>query len=261
MRSAMHLSIGHLYGDTMNIYGDRGNTLALAQRCRWRGIEADVVNLGYGEPLDPDRFDLLFVGGGQDREQARVARDLQAVKGPAVLAAAERGVVILAICGGYQLFGHYFKPMAGETLPGIGLFDAHTIGSTRRLIGNVVVELTPGLLPPGEPTTLVGFENHSGQTFLGPGCRPLGRVLVGGGNNGDDGYEGAVVGNAFGCYLHGSLLPKNPHFADHLIRLAVRHRYGAGADIAPLDRALELRAHQSVAARARQLAHVRSGIR
>src|SRR5689334_16394619 len=132
----MQLAIGHLYGDSMNIYGDRGNTLALRQRCRWRGIEAEVTNLGYGEPLDPDRFDLLFVGGGQDREQVNVARDLQAVKGPAVVEAARRGVVILAICGGYQLLGHYFKLSSGETLPGIGVFDAHSVGSTRRLIGN-----------------------------------------------------------------------------------------------------------------------------
>lgn len=257
----MRLTIGHLYGDTMNIYGDRGNTLALAQRCRWRGIEAEVVNLGYGVPLDPDRFDILFIGGGQDREQVAVARDLQAVKGRGVLAAVEAGAALLAICGGYQLLGHEFRTGAGEVLPGIGLFDAYTVAGNRRLIGNVVVELLPGLLPPGEPTTLVGFENHSGQTFLGEGCRPLGRVVVGGGNNGRDGFEGAVYRNAIGCYLHGSLLPKNPHMTDHLIRLALQRRYGRPVELAPLDRDLELRAHAAVAERARRLRHIRSGLR
>src|SRR5262249_24092124 len=138
--------------------------------------EAEVLSLGYGEPLDPDGVDVLFVGGGQDREQVRVAEDLQRVKGEAIKAAVEGGAVLLSICGGYQLLGHEFRTGSGEVLPGIGLFDARTVAGRRRLIGNIVVELEPGLLPSGEPPTLVGFENHSGQTFLGPGCRPLGRV-------------------------------------------------------------------------------------
>ena len=258
-----HLTIGHLYGDSMNIYGDRGNTLTLAQRCRWRGIGATIVNLGFGDRLDPDRFDLLFVGGGQDREQVSVARDLQDVKGAAILTAVARGAPLLAICGGYQLLGHEFRTGSNNgVLPGIGLFDAYTVGGTRRLIGNVVVELTPGLLPAGGPPTLVGFENHSGQTFLGRHCRPLGRAVVGGGNNGEDGFEGGVdpTGLAYGSYLHGSLLPKNPHLADHLIRLALRRR-GEAADLAPLDDDLELRAHTAVVDRARQLSGLRSGIR
>jgi CobQ-like glutamine amidotransferase family enzyme len=241
----------------LNIYGDRGNIITLARRAQWRGIEVEIVNLGLGEPVDKDKLDLLFVGGGQDKEQLKVCEDFQGVKGKSLKEAVDDGVVLLSICGGYQLLGHFFKTGEGETLPGISLFDAWTIAGNRRFIGNVLVESTVG----GETRTLVGFENHSGRTFLGKDTQPLGRVVVGFGNNGDDATEGAVYRNAYGCYLHGSLLPKNPWFADHLILKALRRRHGEGIQLAPLDDAAEELAHQSVIGHLRRLGTIRSGVK
>lgn len=235
----MKLVIGHLYPRLMNLYGDRGNVLCLAQRCRWRGIEAEVREIGPGELIDPQGFDIFFMGGGQDKEQRMVAQDLAQNKGQALRRAVESGVVALTVCGGYQLFGRYYRPAEGPELPGIGIFDAWTVHKTGRpwrLIGNVVVEQ--------EGQTLVGFENHGGRTYLGPGARPLGRVVVGYGNNAEDGTEGAVCKNAFGTYIHGSFLPKNPDFADHMIALAMARRYGDVA-LPPLDDAIEKAAHDS----------------
>jgi CobQ-like glutamine amidotransferase family enzyme len=163
--------------------------------------------------------------------------------------------VLLSICGGYQLLGHTYVTHTGESLPGVGVFDARTVGGDVRLIGNIVVETGVGSwelgvgIPHPTPMRLVGFENHSGRTYLGPGARPLGRVLAGHGNNGEDGSEGAVYRNAFGCYMHGSLLPKNPFFADHLIGLALRRRYGPGAELVPLDDRLELAAQRTMVER------------
>ena len=194
--------------------------------------------LELGDPLDPAAYDLVFIGGAQDREQRRVASDLLQTKAQALQQAVEQGVVLLAVCGGYQLLGRYYRPAAGEELAGVGIFDAWTVhpGPTaRRFIGNVVVRWQGG--------TLVGFENHGGRTYLGPSARSLAKVIAGFGNNGRDGSEGAVQGeNAFGTYLHGSLLPKNPRFADHLIAQALRRRYGE-VELAPLDDVLEERAH------------------
>ncbi len=190
-----------------------------------------------GEPLDPAGYDLVFLGGAQDREQRRVAADLLETKAEALRRAVAEGVVVLAVCGGYQLLGRYYRPAEGEELPGVGVFDAWTVhpgAAARRFIGNVVVRWERG--------TIVGFENHGGRTYLGPEARPLARVVAGYGNNGRDGTEGAVCRNAFGTYLHGSLLPKNPRFADHLIGLALERRYGEG-ELPPLDDALEERAH------------------
>jgi len=241
MNTKMKLVIGHLYPTQMNLYGDRGNISCLLQRCRWRGIEAEVKPLDLNEPLDPEGYDLLFMGGGQDREQQLVAADLANTKGEALRQAVANGVVALAICGGYQLFGHYYRPAQGPELPGIGIFDAWTVHpgkAAQRCIGNIVIEWEKGIL--------VGFENHGGRTYLGPKARPLGRVLAGYGNNtGND--EGAIQGTAFGSYLHGSFLPKNPEFADHLIALALQRRYGE-VELAPLDDSLELAA-KNVAAR------------
>lgn len=239
----MDLRIGHLYADLMNIYGDRGNVLVLQQRCRWRGIEPIVETLGLGARLDPDRYDLLFVGGGQDRDQQLMGRDLREVKGPAVLAAANRGVVVLSVCGGYQLLGTYYRAADGTEVRGLGLFDArteHPGAHVPRCTGNVLVrcDWDP------QRRTLVGFENHGGRTYLGPGARPLGTVVHGFGNNASDGTEGVAQGNLFGTYLHGSLLPKNPWFADHLIALALRRRYGADVSLPPLDDSLETTAHR-----------------
>lgn len=244
----MRIRIAHLYPLQMNIYGDRGNILALVQRCRWRGIEVEVASLDVGQPANLRDYDIAFFGGGQDSNQALVATDFLQVKGPALREAVEEGLVLLAICGGYQLLGRYFRTYTGEELPGIGLLDAWTVAGKKRLIGNVVIDWTAA--PPEAPTrTLVGFENHSGRTYLGSGCRPLGQVRVGYGNNAEDGTEGAVYKNAHGCYLHGSLLPKNPHLADHLLRAALHRRYGPEAELPPLDDRLEWAAHRSMVRR------------
>jgi len=236
----MHLKLGWLYGTKMNIYGDRGNVLALAQRARWRGIGTETVEIGLGEPIPPD-IDVFFFGGGQDQEQVAVSADLQGAKGEALKGAVEEGAAVLAVCGGYQLLGHEYRPHEGPVLPGIGVFDLVTVAGRERFIGNVVVETEFG--------ELVGFENHSGLTTLGPGSRPLGRVRVGRGNNGRDGTEGAIHRNAVGCYLHGSLLPKNPRFADWLLTAGLARRYGP-VELPPLDDTYELAAHAAAVARA-----------
>jgi len=257
------LRLAQLYPDQMNIYGDRGNILTLARRCAWRGIALEVVPVGVGAELDWASADMAFFGGGQDSGQALIAADFVQRQGPVLRAAIDGGLVLLAICGGYQLLGHYFLTHTGERLPGIGAIDVHTVGGHQRLVGNIVVEAS--LEPPrhGDAETrsdnrpessvpkvrLVGFENHSGRTYLGAGVRPLGRVLAGYGNNGEDGTEGAVYHNTFGCYMHGSLLPKNPQFADYLIGLALARRYGLAATLAPLDDRLELAAQRGMVER------------
>jgi lipid II isoglutaminyl synthase (glutamine-hydrolysing) len=253
----MRLSIGHLYPETMGLYGDRGNIITLVRRCEWRGIQVSVTPLGNGKSLDPGDYDLLFFGGGADREQSAVGADLLTVKAEGLRAAVESDVVILAVCGGYQLLGSYFRTLGGEDIPGLGILDTWTVAGRRRSIGNVVVEALAA--EPGR--TLVGFENHGGQTFLGPGCNPLGRVLQGHGNNGSDGTEGAVYRQLYGCYLHGSLLPKNPWFADHLILQALKRRQPDLTGLSPLDDMLELRAHESVLARVKKLGALRTGVR
>ena len=260
------LRIAHLYPEQMNIYGDRGNILTLVQRCRWRDIQVDVDGIAPNRDVDWTRYDLAFFGGGQDSGQSLIAEDFVQRHGPSVKAAVNDGLVLLAICGGYQLLGHYFLTHTGETLPGIGAMDLHTVGGSQRLIGNIVIETNLLVSPrdggstkdtrgaasafshpegtrPSALSTLVGFENHSGRTYLGSGVAPLGWVLRGYGNNGEDNTEGARYQNAHGCYMHGSLLPKNPHFADHLLLLALQRRYSAGTTLPPLDDALELHAH------------------
>jgi hypothetical protein len=234
----------------MNIYGDRGNVIALRQRCLWRGIALEVTQVEPGDAVDWAGFDLAFFGGGQDSGQALIARDLLERQGPGLRAAIDADLVLLAICGGYQLLGHYFLTHTGERLPGLGALDIHTVGGSKRLIGNSVVE-TDRSVSDTMPTTvrLVGFENHSGRTYHGPGVRSLGRVLSGHGDNGEDGWGGAVYRNTIGCYLHGSLLPKNPQLTDHMIGLAMGRRYGAAADLAPLDSTLELRAQGTMVRR------------
>jgi CobQ-like glutamine amidotransferase family enzyme len=220
----------------MNIYADRGNLLVLERRCRWRGIDFSVSASGLGDGLDPAAADLFYIGGGQDRDQKLCALDLAEVKRDALHAAAERGAVILAVCGGYQLLGHSYQ-LGEETLPGVGLVDLITVRSDApRLIGNVAIEVE---LEPGEPRVLAGFENHGGRTRLGAGGAPLGRVLKGFGNNGEDGYEGVRRGNVIGTYLHGPLLPKNVWFADWLIQGAL----GRGEPLDPLEDRLEAAAH------------------
>lgn len=214
------LTLGHLYPDQLNLYGDRGNITTLRWRCQQRGITLRVVGLGIGDALAPDEYDMLFIGGGQDREQAPVAQDLYEVKGIGLWAAIEDDMPVLAVCGGYQLLAHYYRPAEGPDMRGLGVFDAWTIHKgprSPRCIGDIAISWNG--------STLVGFENHGGRTYLGS-AKPLGRVLKGHGNNAEDHSEGAVYRNAYGTYIHGSLLPKNPHFADHLILLALQRKYG-----------------------------------
>ena len=236
----MKLTIGWLYGAKMNIYGDRGNVIALAQRARWRDIEPDVREIGIGDPV-PDDIDVFFFGGGQDEEQIAVSRDLQSAKGDAIKDAVERGAALLSICGGYQLLGHEYRPHNAELLPGISLFDVISEAGSERFIGNVVIDSKWG--------ELVGFENHSGLTHLGPKAESMGKVRVGRGNNGRDGTAGTIDKNAIGCYLHGSLLPKNPALADWLIERGLS-RNGQAVTLQPLDDEIERVAHASAIDRA-----------
>lgn len=235
------VTICHLYPDMMNLYGDRGNILTLEQRCRWHGLEPTVAYVSVGEKVDFTQFDLICIGGGQDREQKLICRDFEQVKGQALQEAVEDGVGLLAVCGGYQLMGQYYTTGAGERLPGLSIFDVWTEAGTTRMIGNVVMETSLF----GPLRTLVGFENHSGRTFLGPQATALGRVQKGNGNNGSDRTEGVVYKNSIGTYLHGSMLPKNPFLTDWLINRAVKRRYSS-FQLRPLDNQLEERAHQAV---------------
>lgn len=219
------LTLGHLYPDQLNLYGDRGNIMTLQRRCQLRGIHLQVVGLGIGDALAPDEYDMLFIGGGQDKEQAPVAEDLHEMKGIGLWAAIEDDMPVLAVCGGYQLLAHYYRPAEGPDMRGLGVFDAWTIHKGPRVprcIGDIAIRWGG--------STLVGFENHGGRTYLGT-AKPLGKVLKGYGNNADDQTEGAVYRNVYGTYLHGSLLPKNPHFADHLITLALKRKYGVQESI------------------------------
>ncbi|MCC6791677.1 MAG: glutamine amidotransferase [Thermomicrobiales bacterium] len=236
----MKLNIVWLYGTKMNIYGDRGNVIVLERRARWRGIDAETVEVGIGKSI-PEDADIFFFGGGQDQEQVAVSKDLQGAKGEAIKAAIEDGAAMLAVCGGYQLLGHEYRPHASEVLPGIGLFNAISTAGPERFIGNVVIDSQWG--------ELVGFENHSGLTVLQNDQRPMGRVKVGRGNNGKDGTEGAIYKHAIGCYLHGSLLPKNPRLADWLIESALKRR-DPSVVLGPLDDRFETLAHASAVDRA-----------
>jgi lipid II isoglutaminyl synthase (glutamine-hydrolysing) len=234
------LRVCALYPDLMNIYADRGNLTVLERRCAWRGIGFELSGAGLGDALDPEGHDLLYVGGGQDRDQALCAQDLATVKREAIHHHAARGGAILAVCGGYQLLGHGYA-MGSERLPGVGLVDLETVRSDGpRLIGNVAIEVElPGL---GGPRTLAGFENHAGRTHLGAGEQPLGRVLSGHGNDGAGRHEGVRRGAVVGTYMHGPLLPKNTWFADWLIATATGREPGA---LTPLDDRLEDGAYAS----------------
>jgi len=225
------LRVCALYPDVMNIYADRGNLLLLQQRCAWRGMGFALTAASFGDEVDPGAHDLFYMGGGQDRDQRLCAYDLVATKRDALHAAADRGAVILGVCGGFQLLGGSYA-LGDEEVPGLGLVDLRTVrGEGKRLIGNVAVEVE-GL------GVLAGFENHGGRTHLGPDEQPLGRVLRGHGNTGESGFEGVRRDNVIGTYLHGPLLPKNAWFADWLVRAAL------GLDALPgLDDTLEDAAH------------------
>jgi lipid II isoglutaminyl synthase (glutamine-hydrolysing) len=242
----MKIVVGHLYPDYLNIYADRGNIAVLARRAAWRGHELEVRPVSMGEALRPGEHDLLYVGGGQDREQALVAEDL-VTKGHALLAAVANGAALLAVCGGYQLLGRSYRDFHGEDLSGMGLFPLDTVAGETRMIGDVLLECE---LEPGVRRTLAGFENHAGRTTLDPGTEPLGRVVAGFGNDGESGWEGCRVGRAVGTYLHGPLLPRNPWFADWLLAQALAHRLGEPPELEPLPDELEHEAHAVSARRA-----------
>ena len=245
----MIVRVGHLYPDYLNIYADRGNIAVLARRAAWRGHELEVREIGLGDIVRPREHDLLYVGGGQDREQALIAGDL-AAKSAGVLAAAADGTAVLAVCGGYQLLGRSYRDFYGVDLPGVGLFPLDTVAGERRMIGDVLLECE---LDAGDRRTLAGFENHAGRTRLDAGSKPLGRVVAGFGNDGESGFEGCRVGRAVGTYLQGPLLPRNPWFADWVLAQALAHALGAAAasKLEPLADDLEAEAHAVSARRAR----------
>jgi CobQ-like glutamine amidotransferase family enzyme len=242
----MRIVVGHLYPDYLNIYADRGNIAVFARRAEARGHELEVRAIGMGDAVPVGEIDLFYVGGGQDREQALVAHDLTAKAEP-LREAVARDAAFLAVCGGYQLLGRFYRDVAGEELPGIGLLPLHTVAGRRRMIGDVLLECGWA----GE--TLAGFENHAGRTILDDGAEPLGRVVDGFGNDGASGYEGCRLRRAYGTYLHGPLLPRNPWFADRILAEALAHADGATEppELEPLDDDLERNAHEVSAARAR----------
>jgi lipid II isoglutaminyl synthase (glutamine-hydrolysing) len=242
------IRVGHLYPDYLNIYADRGNIAVLARRAALRGHSLEVTGVSVGDELRAGAHDLLYVGGGQDREQALIAPDL-AAQGDAVTEAVAGGATLLAVCGGYQLMGRGYHGRRGEDMPGIGLFGHETFAGEKRMIGDVLLECE---LEPGELRTLAGFENHAGRTRLDPGAEPLGRVVAGFGNDGESGYEGCRVGRAVGTYLHGPLLPRNPWLADWLLAQALAHATGGDPpELEPLPDRLEAQAHAVSAQRAR----------
>jgi CobQ-like glutamine amidotransferase family enzyme len=244
----MRICVAHLYPEYLNIYADRGNIAVLARRASLRGHELDVADVSIGEELRPGAHDLLYVGGGQDREQALVAPDL-AARGDTIRAAVDGGAALLAVCGGYQLLGRGYRGRDGSTMPGAGLFPHETVAGERRMIGDVLLACE---LVPGEHHTVAGFENHAGRTMLDAGAEPLGRVIAGFGNDGVSGLEGCRVDHALGTYLHGPLLPRNPWLADLLLGWALAHATGGElVYLEPLDDTLEAEAHAIAAARAR----------
>ena len=236
--SGPELRIAYLYPDLMNLYADRGNVTCLERRCIWRGITPLVRRLEWSERLD-DRADLYVIGGGQDRQQQLASQGLTTQNADRILSDLGDGAAMLAVCGGYQLMAHRYRAADGSELPGLGVFDAETVhpgSDVPRCIGNVVCDWND--------SQLVGFENHGGRTYLGPRAAPLAQVVRGHGNNSEDGTEGAVVDSAIGTYLHGSVLPKNPHLTDHIIRTALA-RIAPGFELEPLDDSAEWAAHRA----------------
>lgn len=233
------LKICHLYPDILNLYGDRGNIICMEKRMQWRGIETEVTGISVGDALDYEAYDLFFIGGGQDFEQGVLLKDLEAGKAQQIRAAVEDEKVFLAICGGYQMLGAYYKTWDGQQCDFIGALDLYTVGHKERMIGNYMFQLDDS----DEGLTVVGFENHSGKTFLGSKVRPMGKVLSGNGNNGQDGTEGARYKNVFASYSHGSLLPKNPKLADLILKTALLRKY-PNLTLEALDDTFENNAHQ-----------------
>lgn len=231
------LKICHLYPDVLNLYGDRGNVICMKKRLQWRGIGCSVTELPIGAGAAIADFDLFFIGGGQDFEQGLLLDDLKSGKGADITAAVDDGKPFLCVCGGYQLMGHYYETAQGKKCEFLGALDLYTVGADERMIGNMAFESRFG--------PVVGFENHSGRTHLGPEVKPLGRVLTGFGNNGEDGMEGAQYKNVFCTYSHGPVLPKNPDFCDGILAAALGRKYGT-AELEPLGDLSEREAHDTV---------------
>ncbi len=219
------LSICHLYPDLLNLYGDRGNIITLEKRCIWRGIEIEVVKLSAGEKFERGKYDIVFLGGGQDFDQNIILDDLINLKGRDIINEINEMVVFLCICGGYQMMGEYYMESSGKRLDCLGAIPIVTESGEKRLIGNIVCNSNE-LVDIGRDPLLVGFENHNGRTFLGEGVKPLAKVLSGFGNNGVDKTEGARYKNTYCTYMHGSFLPRNPDMADNLILKALERKYG-----------------------------------
>lgn len=234
----MELNICHLYPDLLNMYGDRGNIIALKKRAEWRGIRVNIYNISLGDVFDGSKYDIVFLGGGQDYEQEIIQDDILYQKGTEIKNSIEDGVVFLCICGGYQLMGQYYKTIEGKEIKALGALNLWTIAGTKRMIGDIIFE-SDLLKQGGFDGKVVGFENHSGRTYLGKGVQPLGRVVSGYGNNGEDGFEGAVYKNVFCSYSHGSLLPKNYRLTDHLLRLALERKYGGSVLLEEIDSGFE----------------------
>lgn len=236
----MELNICHLYPDLLNVYGDLGNILILKYRAEQRGIKVNVFNVSIGDPFEALKYDIAFFGGGQDYEQSIVSDDLNQTKKEDMIEYIEGGKVFLAICGGYQLLGKYYTTPDGEKLDGLGIIDVYTEGGSVRFIGNTVIHNEEF------DETYVGFENHSGRTYIGKELKPLGKTIAGYGNNGEDGYEGCIYKNCYCTYFHGSLLSKNPELADRLIETALSNRYGDEIKLDPLDNSLEFKAKEFI---------------
>ena len=235
----MELNICHLYPDLLNVYGDIGNVHILKYRAEKRGIKVNIINLSINEEFKGDIYDIVFFGGGQDYEQSIVSGDLKETKREAMKEYIEGGKVLLSICGGYQLLGKYYTTAEGEKLEGLDILPLYTDSGTGRFIGNTVI------INEDFAETYVGFENHSGRTYIGD-LKPLGRVIRGFGNNGEDGYEGCIYKNTFGTYFHGCLLSKNPELADRLLRIALQNKYGEEVELSPLDDTLEMKAKDHI---------------
>ncbi|OOM13500.1 type 1 glutamine amidotransferase [Clostridium saccharobutylicum] len=235
----MELTICHLYPDLLNVYGDVGNVLILKHRATLRGIDINIINCSLNETIDKDNIDIIFFGGGQDYEQSIVSNDLNTVKKEAITEYIESGKVFLAICGGYQLLGKYYTAPNGEKINGLGILDIYSEGGDTRFIGNTEIYNEKF------NETYVGFENHSGRTYIN-NHTPLGKCIHGYGNNGSDGYEGCIYKNTFGSYFHGSFLSKNPEFADRLLTLALQNKYGNDVKLESLKDDFELNAKKAI---------------
>ncbi|AGX42221.1 type 1 glutamine amidotransferase [Clostridium saccharobutylicum] len=235
----MELTICHLYPDLLNVYGDVGNVLILKHRATLRGIDINIINCSLNETIDKDNIDIIFFGGGQDYEQSIVSNDLNTVKKEAITEYIESGKVFLAICGGYQLLGKYYTAPNGEKINGLGILDIYSEGGDTRFIGNTEIYNEKF------NETYVGFENHSGRTYIN-NHTPLGKCIHGYGNNGSDGYEGCIYKNTFGSYFHGSFLSKNPEFADRLLTLALQNKYGNDIKLESLKDDFELNAKKAI---------------